>query len=62
MIEKFPQREVAYLNLGDLYAKKGLLQEAALAYQSYIKLMAQRKLEHKVPVRVREFVGRNKGR
>lgn len=59
VIEKFPDREVAYFNLGDLFLKKKDARAAAVNYNTYINLMKERKLEQKIPKRVTDFVAAN---
>ena len=55
IIEKFPNRTVAYLNLADSYAGKGESEKAKQNYEKYISLMKQDGKESKIPQRVLEF-------
>ncbi|PKQ61438.1 hypothetical protein BZG02_15915 [Labilibaculum filiforme] len=52
VVSKFPQRTVAYLNLGDAYSSHGDYEEAKQAYQKYIELMKALGKECKIPQRV----------
>jgi len=56
VIAKFPTREVAYFNLGDVYLKQRKTALAKKQYQTYIDLMKKRGLEQKIPQRVLDFV------
>lgn len=58
VIAHFPEREVAYLNRGDVFFKKGQLffKEAARDYQTYIELMNRRGLQAKIPKRIVVFL------
>ncbi len=60
VIKKFPDREVAWLNLGDVYRKKGNSTKTLEAYQKYVKLMKREKKENEIPDRVKSFVEKNK--
>lgn len=60
VIAKFPDRAVAYLNLGDVYRKQGSIQKAVNTYEIYIRLMNQKNRKNKVPERVITFVEENK--
>ena len=55
IIKKYPNREVARLNRGDVYHKEGLPQLAKQEYQEYIRLMKLRKLESRIPKRLLEY-------
>lgn len=57
IIEKFPDRTVAYLNLGDAYYELGNKDRATKAYQIYIEQMKKKEWEKKIPKRVLERVG-----
>ena len=59
IIEKFPNRTVAYLNLGDAYYGLGDKEKAIKAYQAYIDQMKKKGLESKMPKRSIEHVGKN---
>ncbi len=52
IIEKFPNRTVAYLNLGDAYMGMKDKAKANKAYQIYIKQMRQKGLEKQIPKRI----------
>ncbi len=52
VIEKFPNRTVAYINLGDAYWGLGEIENAKQAYRSYIALMRDAGRESRIP----EFV------
>jgi tetratricopeptide (TPR) repeat protein len=53
ILKKYPDRVVAYLNLGDAYWGNKNIEEAKKAYQKYILLMkSQRKDLKKIPQRV----------
>jgi tetratricopeptide (TPR) repeat protein len=52
IIEKFPNRTVAYLNLGDAYIGMKDKVKAKKAYQIYIKQMRQKGLEKQIPKRI----------
>jgi tetratricopeptide (TPR) repeat protein len=49
IIDKFPNRAVAYINLGDAYWSSGKLEKAKEAYRKYIKLMEALGKENKIP-------------
>ena len=55
IIEKFPNRTVAYLNLADAYNGVGSKEKAEINYEKYISLMKQDNKESKIPQRVLEF-------
>ncbi|MDD3597508.1 tetratricopeptide repeat protein [Sulfuricurvum sp.] len=57
IIEKFPDRTVAYFNLGDAYYGLGQKDKAIKAYQTYIDQMKKKGWEKKIPKRVLERVG-----
>lgn len=59
IIEKFPDRTVAYFNLGDAYYGLGDKTKAIKAYQTYIDQMKKKGLDKKIPKRVLERVGIN---
>jgi len=58
VIERFPEREVAYLNRGDVFFKRGQssYKEAKKDYQTYVKLMNKRGLQAKIPQRIVTFL------
>lgn len=56
IIEKFPDRTVAYLNLGDAYYGLGQKDKAIKAYHIYIDQMKKKGWEKKTPKRVLERV------
>lgn len=56
VIAAYPKREVAYYNLGDVYKKKGMKKEAIDNYNTYISLMTERNLQHKIPQSVKDYV------
>ena len=49
VVEKFPDRMVAYMNIGDVYRKLDKQPEAQAAYAKYINKMKNRNLAHKIP-------------
>jgi tetratricopeptide (TPR) repeat protein len=55
IIEKFPNRTVAYLNLADAYDGINDKEKAKENYEKYINLMKQDKKENKIPQRVLEY-------
>lgn len=57
IIEKFPDRTVAYFNLGDAYYSLGDKEKATQAYQIYIDQMEKKGWEKKIPKRVLDRVG-----
>lgn len=59
IIEKFPNRIVAYLNLGDAYYGLGDKTKVIKAYQAYIDQMKKKGWEEKIPKRVIEYIGKN---
>jgi len=58
VIVYFPEREVAYLNRGDVFFKRGqgYVKKAANDYRTYIRLMNKRGLQAKIPQRILEFL------
>lgn len=54
IIEKFPNRTVAYINLGDAYWGLDSFNKAKGAYQMYVKRMQVNDKENKIPKRVFE--------
>ncbi|MCS4223975.1 M48 family metallopeptidase [Sphingobacterium sp. BIGb0165] len=58
VIERFPEREVAYLNRGDVFFKRGQssYKEAKKDYQTYLSLMNKRGLQAKIPQRLVTFL------
>ncbi len=56
ILEKFPNRTVAYLNLGDAYWGLDDKAKAKEAYQTYIKQMKESGKEKKIPQVVLERV------
>lgn len=59
VIAKFSDREVAYLNLGDVYRKQGNIHRALDNYLIYTRLMKLEKLENKIPDRIKSFIKEN---
>lgn len=55
IIEKFPNRTVAYLNLADAYNGINNKDKAKENYEKYINLMEQDNKENKIPKRVLEY-------
>lgn len=58
IVEAFPQRTVAYINLGDAYWGHGERNAAIDAYQTYIKLLEKQGREDRAPGYVRERIER----
>lgn len=56
IIEKFPDRTVAYINIGDAYWEIFETNEAKKAYKFYIHKMRQENKEHKIPERVKNRI------
>ncbi|WP_198306469.1 tetratricopeptide repeat protein [Arcobacter vandammei] len=56
IIEKYPNRTVAYLNIADAYLGKNDKEKAKQNYEKYIELMKQDNKEEKIPKRVLEFL------
>lgn len=56
IIERFPNRVVAYLNLADSYLVLHKNSEALSNYQKYIELMKKEGKEHKIPDRVFKII------
>ncbi|MDX4036410.1 tetratricopeptide repeat protein, partial [Aliarcobacter skirrowii] len=56
IIEKYPNRIVAYLNLADSYIGINNKEEAKENYEKYVKLMKQNNKDEKIPKRVLEFL------
>lgn len=52
IIEKYPNREVAYINLGDAYWENGNKKDAVLSYQNYVQKMQSLGKQAKIPQRV----------
>ncbi len=52
IVARFPNRDVAWLNLGDAYWAVGEKAEAQVAYQTYINLMRKKGLSKRIPTRV----------
>ncbi|HHD81173.1 MAG TPA: tetratricopeptide repeat protein [Campylobacterales bacterium] len=52
IIEKFPNRTVAYYNLGDAYWELGDRTKAVKAYTTYIEQMCHKGLQKKIPKEV----------
>lgn len=57
IIKHFPDRIVAYINLGDAYWGLEKHTEAREAYQNYIRLMRENNREQRIPKRVFDRVG-----
>ncbi len=60
IIEKYPNRIVAYINLGDAYLGNKQKDKAIQSYKKYIELMKQAGKENKIPKRVLELVNDSK--
>ncbi len=60
VIEGFPEREVAYLNRGDVFFKRGQssYKKAEKDYRSYVALMNKRGLQTKIPQRIVNFLNK----
>lgn len=56
IIEKYPNRIVAYLNLADSYIGINNKEEAKENYEKYVKLMKQDNKDERIPKRVLEFL------
>lgn len=56
IIEKFPNRTVAYINLGDAYWNDNNKEKAKKAYQTYIHQMKEQGKENRIPKKVLERV------
>ncbi len=56
IIEKYPNRTVAYINLGDSYLKNGDKEKAIENYKTYVKQMKEKNKEKKIPKRVLELL------
>ncbi|OCL85327.1 hypothetical protein AAX26_02036 [Aliarcobacter thereius] len=56
IIEKYPNRIVAYLNLADSYIGINNKEEAKQNYEKYVNLMKQNNKDEKIPKRVLEFL------
>ncbi len=56
ILKKFPNRTVAYINLGDAYWGLGKQKQAKEAYEKYIELMKTNGKESKIPQRVYERI------
>jgi tetratricopeptide (TPR) repeat protein len=57
IIKKFPNRTVAYYNLGDAYWELGEKDKAIKAYTTYIEQMRNKGLQKKIPKEVLKRVG-----
>lgn len=57
VVEQFPARTPAYLNLGDAYQKAGHTDKAKASYAKYVDLMEKSGKGSKVPARVRQALG-----
>lgn len=57
IVKRFPDRVVAYINLGDAYWELEKHTEAREAYQTYIRLMRENNREQRIPQRVFDRVG-----
>ncbi|MGB5919380.1 tetratricopeptide repeat protein [Arcobacter sp.] len=60
ILEKYPNRIVAYINLGDAYLGNKQKDKAIKAYKKYIELMKKTGKEKKIPKRVLELVNDSK--
>ncbi|MGB5868462.1 MAG: hypothetical protein WBG69_11380, partial [Arcobacteraceae bacterium] len=56
IIEKYPNRTVAYYNLGDAYWSNWKKEKAKSAYKKYIELMTKAGKEKKIPQKVKDRV------
>jgi len=56
VVSAFPNRTVAYINLGDAYWGLEKYSEAREAYQTYIRLMRENNREQRIPQRVLDRV------
>ena len=56
IIKQFPNRTVAYINLGDSYWGVGSFEKAKKTYQLYIKQMQEKGKEAIIPQRVLERI------
>ena len=56
IIEKFPDRTVAYINLGDSYWNSDKKERAKSTYKIYIEQMKEKEKEQKIPKRIFERV------
>jgi hypothetical protein len=56
IIEAFPERRVAYLNLADAYLSLDLSSDALFSYQKYVSLMKAANKQDKIPKRVWEYL------
>jgi len=56
IIKKFPNRTVAYYNLGDAYWELGEKEKARKAYSTYIEQMCHKGLQKKIPKKVLQRV------
>lgn len=60
ILEQFPDRIVAYLNIGDVYRKQEKNIDALNAYEKYLELMTEKGWEAKIPDHVPEFIEQHK--
>jgi hypothetical protein len=60
LINKFPERIVAYLNIADVYFDLKTMPTANKYYLQYVNLMKKDGKEGKIPKRVSEFLTQNK--
>lgn len=60
IVEKYPNRTVSYINLGDSYLKDGNKEKAIKNYKIYIKQMKEKNKEEKIPKRVLEILDTSK--
>jgi len=56
VLDQYPTRTVAYINLGDAYWSLDKRIKAKAAYQKYVELMKANEKEHKIPQKVLERV------
>lgn len=56
IIQQFPDREVAYLNLGDAYISLKEPSNALTNYQKYVSIMTDKGKADKIPKRVKDFL------
>lgn len=55
VISQFPDRIVAYLNLGDVYRKKKDLKNASYNYHIYVSMMMNKELNDRIPLYVLNY-------
>ena len=60
IIEKYPNRTVAYINLGDAYFKDNKEEKAIKSYKIYVKQMKEKNKEKRIPKRVLDIINSSK--